>query len=149
MLSKKTLIEIANHIDSYTSAELDRIALVFQITMPVKENELPLSKSQQVNTIFSFLNANNSKGPFTGSIQIDFLQYIVEKYNRDSSKNENSLTMDIIKQLYVVEPENIDEQFIKNNPRLYNSINEDGFTIRCEKIVALSLEKQIELNEDS
>ena len=148
MLNKRTLLEIISIIENWTTAELDRFALVFGIEIPEQINGQALSKAKKANIILSILDTNDIDGPFTTDIQLDSFQYILEKYNRENPIQINGA---LSGWLGAAEPvnQNLDEQFIQNNNRLYNSIKRDGFTVRNEHIVALLPEELIESNVEN
>lgn len=143
MLNKSTLLEIIHLIENWTTAELDRFALTFNIDIPEKINGLALSKAKKANIILSVLDANESKGPFTNDIQIDSVQYILEKYIRENplpAQNVENNWLDDIEQPV----QGLNDFFFANNTRLVNSIKRDGFTIRNQKVVPLLPEELTE-----
>ncbi|CAL2093936.1 conserved protein of unknown function [Tenacibaculum sp. 190524A02b] len=148
MLNKRTLLEITHNIENWTTAELDRFALTFNIAIPDQINESPLSKAKKANIIFSVLDANNINGPFTDNIQIDSVQYILEKYIRENpipEQNPPNLWGEVLEET----PQDLNKLFIEHNSRLVNSIKRDGFTIRNEQIVTLLPEELIESNTEN
>ncbi len=148
MLNKRTLLEIIHTIEKWTTAELDRFALTFKITIPDQIDGQVLSKAKKANIIFSILEAREIAGPFTGNIQLDSVQYILEKYVRENSipeQNEVNLCLDATEE----QSQDINQLFIDNNIRLVNSIKRDGFTIRNEQIVPLLPEELINSNVEN
>jgi hypothetical protein len=144
MLNKRTLLEITHIIENWTTAKLDRFALVFGIEIPEQIEGRVLSRAKKVNIIFTILDTNDIDGPFTKDIQLDSFQYILEKYNRENPIQTNDALSSWLDDVDEQPNQNLDEQFIQNNTRLYNSIKRDGFTIRNEHIVALLPEELIE-----
>lgn len=148
MLNKRTLLEIINHIENWTTAELERFALIFNIDIPEEINGTALSKTRKANIIFSIIDANESNGPFTDDIQKDSVQYILEKYIRENSspeQNETNNWSDDTEQPV----QDLDELFIVSNRKLVNSIKRDGFTIRNQQVVPLLPEELIESNVEN
>lgn len=148
MLNKRTLLEIIHTIENWTTAELDRFALIFNITIPDQINGQALSKAKKANIIFSILESREIDGPFTENIQLDSVQYILEKYIRENpipEENAGNLWLDAVEE----QPQDINQLFIDNNTRLVNSIKRDGFTIRNEQIVPLLPEELIDSNVEN
>lgn len=144
MLSTRTLLEVTAIIEKWTAAELERFAVTFNIEIPDQVNGQTLSKAKKANVIYTKLKQNEIVGPFSHDVQIDSVQYILEKFFREHPDNSNA-GFDIFS--HVQEPpQTFEQQFESNNIRLVNSLKRDGYTINNTKVVPLLPE---ELTEDN
>lgn len=55
MLNKRTLLEVIHTIENWTTAELDRFALIFNITIPDQINGQALSKAKKANMLVGII----------------------------------------------------------------------------------------------
>ena len=147
MLSRKTLLEIVFILENWSVAELDRFVVTFGIVIPQQINGLTLSRPRKANVILEAISHDGLNGPFSDNIQIDSVQYILEKVIREmSTPPAQSDLFGIIDGAQTVENTSIEQSFIRLYPRLYNSLKRDGFTVNNENIIPLLPEELIASN---
>lgn len=149
MLSKKTLLEIVFTIESWSTAELERFAVTFGIVIPQQINGQSLSKARKANIIFDTLSRNELAGPFSDNLQIDSVQYILEKIIREMPPPAAQNNLGIFGSIQAEENETIEECFVRLYPRLYNSIKRDGFTVNNENITPQLPEELVASNVEN
>jgi len=137
MLSKRTLLEIITIVENWTVAEVDRILLTFEIEMPRNSTGENISKAKKANVVLDFLSGNENKGPFTDNAQLDSVQYILEKFERENPRPTNTFN------------DPFEKHFMNSHHRLYNSLKRDGYTINNLTLVSLLPEELIEANVEN
>jgi len=146
MLSKKTLLEIVFTIENWSAAEMERFAVTFGIDFPQQINGQNLSKTRKANIILDTLSRNELAGPFSDDIQIDSVQYILEKIIREMPLPMVQNNFGIFGAIHTVENETVENCFVRLSPRLYNSIKRDGYTINSENVIPLLPEELVASN---
>jgi hypothetical protein len=147
MLSTRTLLEVITIIENWTAAELDRFAVAFNIVIPDQVNGQNLSKAKKANIIFEKLSQNEIAGPFSPDVQLDSIQYILDKFLRVQPVNN-----DAVANVFGVEQEPVQtpaQQFEVNYIRLVNSLKRDGYTINNKQVVSLLPEELIDDNVEN
>ncbi len=120
MLSLKTSVELIYIIEKLDDEEIDRIFNVFNLEILLTPTiyERKKTKSKKVNILLTYLKDPKNSGPFTGSFQLDLLQYIVRYHYRDFASHG-------------IEVGNF---FRVEFPALMNSLKLDGYTIKENEI---------------
>lgn len=144
MLSNKTLLEIVYTIENWPTAELDRFAVIFGIDITQQINGQTLSRARKANIILEVLSRNGLTGPFTDDIQIDSIQYILEKVIREMPPPAAQNNIGIFATAQA--NESVEQCFVRIYPRLYNSLKRDGYTVNNENIIPLLPEELVASN---
>lgn len=146
MLSTRTLLEIISVIENWTTAELDRLAVAFNIEIPDQINGQNLSKARKANTILEILRQNEIEGPLSPNVQLDSVQYILDKFLREHPEDNGDANpfSDADKPVQTSE-----QLFETQYVRLVNSLKRDGYTINNGNVVSLLPEELIEDNVEN
>lgn len=139
MLSVRTKLKLVSIIETYTTAELDRLLIVFGIAVPNDANGNIPSKARKANAVLLKIKENGSvAGPIGRTNEEDFLQYIVDDfYNKhpeivtpfdDFSFGEN-VQGNILP--------NHEDKFSENYSDLANLLKQDGLIIKGNEIRSL------------
>lgn len=149
MLSKRTLLEIIAIVENWTVAKVDRMLVTFEIEIPKSPTGQNISKAKKANILLVFLSGNENRGPFTESAQVDSVQYLLEKFERDNPSFTNDYN-DLFSENHDIEETDLFEKnFIKFHCRLYNSLKRDGYTINEVTLVSLLPEELIQANVEN
>lgn len=149
MLSKRTLLEIVAIVENWTVAETDRMLLTFEIEMPRNPTGQNISKAKKANVLLDFLSDNENKGPFTNNAQVDAVQYILEKFERENPSSTKTFNNPFSETPEIEETDVFEKNFIQSHHRLYNSLKRDGYTITNVTLVSLLPEELIEANVEN
>lgn len=138
MISLKTSIELINVIDNYNQKIVDRIFIAFDLSHLIHPTLGKFTKDDKTNILLTTLKYPPANGPFTGSFQIDLLQYIVDCYYRYEDDPKKSMFYD--KSLDHIP---YDDKFSYKYPSLANSLKRDGF-IMIGRTIRKMLPNEIE-----
>lgn len=145
MFSTKTLLEITKLLDKCEHAEINRVVSIFNLTPPMLGEKKTVKT--KVTRIFNDLRYfyNDKEGPFTDSIQIDLLQYIIDDYfdkrphYEEGSVEYNSNGPNV----------NFENAFVTNNKVVGNCLKRDGYTVNGRTIKKLLPEEIEEFKTES
>ena len=141
ILSKRTLLELIRVIETFTQNEIDRIYIVFGWHQIITKFGTPApTKSQKTTQIYSHLTKDErSNGPFSESIELDLLQYVVDEFFRNNSAFGIPGYREYNFDGPPISHENAFNQYHKS---LANLLRLDGFTVE-KKMVKKLLPAQI------
>ncbi|ULC59671.1 hypothetical protein MBM09_01535 [Flaviramulus sp. BrNp1-15] len=145
MLSLKTCIELVYVLEKFSKEEIERIFLIFNLEYylyPI--NQRNNSNSKRINILLSNLKSSTLKGPFSGSFQMDLLQYVIDNYYRDKEEVTNKF-YDFPTEGKIL----FEDKFSNNFKKLSNSLKLDGFIIKGNNIIKLLPEEIVETKIDS
>jgi hypothetical protein len=131
MLSFKTCIELINVIDNYIDKVVNRIFAAFDLEHKVHPTFGKFGKEDKINILLKTLKYPPEKGPFSGSFQIDLLQYIVNHFYRYEDEPQNRSSMFYDRSLDNVPYE---DKFSHKYPVLANSLKRDGYIMKGRTI---------------
>lgn len=144
MFSNRTLLELIRIADNLSHSEIDRIISIFGFpSLPYGTNP---SKVQKTTEIFNALRYKSKKcGPFTASIELDLLKYLVDDF---FNKHDYFEKEDIV---YPGRSESIkfSNAFAHQNSQLTNSLKLDGYTVIGRDINKLLPEEIEEVKTES
>lgn len=144
MLSYKTCIELAYVVEDYTTEVVDRIFYIFDLSYLIHPANGRKTKSEKINSLLIILKDPARKGPFTNSIQIDLLQYMLDHFYRyeDEIMDSGYKTYEPVQIPY-------DDKFAHKNKALSHSLKRDGYIIKGRNIKKLLPEEIEEAKTES
>ena len=132
MLSTRTLLELIKIADNLGHDEVDRIISIFDFS-PMNFNGKNTVKSKTTRILDELrFYSKNKAGPFSESIQLDFLQYIIDNYfDKHNSEIESTI--------YNPNgpPITFRKAFITYHKELGNNLKRDGFIVEGKVIKKL------------
>lgn len=140
MFSNRTLFEMCKVIQRYSHAEINQIISIFNLTPNIIGEQLTtIAKATRIFNDFRYRTKDLPK-LFSDDIQIDLLQFIVDKYFDNHPEHESGDTIIYYGRGPAI---SFDNAFTVNHAQLANSLKRDGFIIIGREVRKL-LPKEIQ-----
>lgn len=139
MISFKTCIELIHVLDGYNNQVIDRIFYVFGIDDLIHPANGRITTSDKINKLLIHLKYPPLKGPFSESVRMDLLQYLVDHYYRYLNNPLKEDTYIESKNMYV----RYEDLFTYYHLPLCNSLKLDGFSVHAN-VIKKSLPSEIQ-----
>jgi hypothetical protein len=137
MFSIRTKIKLASIVEGFTSAEIDRVLIVFNIAAPIDPNSLSISKAKKGNVVLSMLKDQGSQnGPFGKTNEEDLLQYIIDK-SVNAAPALAADPLDFLGDPNPAPPTDPEDSFSKSHEDLANLLKQDGYIVKGKQIRSL------------
>jgi len=135
MLSLQTSIELVQVVNGYVERIVDDIFAVFDLEHLVHPLNGRFNKDQKLRILLKELKYRSKPGPFSQSIKMDVLQYMVTHFYRGIDDNTTRQSYQELSIPY-------DDKFSASHPSLAYSLKRDGYVVKG-RVVTKMLPEQI------
>ncbi|MBL7893515.1 MAG: hypothetical protein JNL63_12850 [Bacteroidia bacterium] len=129
MFSLKTNVELIYVIEQFSHSEIDRMLNIFGWGILLYPPDLNMTKVKKTNYILNYLKTPQ-KGPYTESLQMDILQYLIDNFYRNKPDPKN-LNYAVYQNPNETKYEDL---FSFNHNALTYSLKRDGFVIKGREV---------------